>query len=55
MHPACPLEFEQWLDIHRDELQTKASELGLYRKLDFDVEDFLEQEYERYCAAFRHT
>lgn len=55
MHPATPLEFKQWLDIHEDELQIKAAELGLDRDLDFDSEAFVEREYEEYCAQFRRA
>lgn len=55
MHPATPLEFEQWLDINEDELKIQAAESGLDRDLDFDVENFLEREYEKYCAQFRRA
>lgn len=42
------LGFQEWFEIHEQELTCKAAETGADRETGFDVEWFTEQEYGKY-------
>lgn len=42
------LNFDQWLDVHGEELSIKAAESGADRELGFDPESYAEAAYRDY-------
>ena len=42
------IEFEEWCEKNEEELYIKFAETGMDRELDFNVENEMEKEYEKW-------
>ena len=42
------MTFEEWLDLNEDELNIYFAETGMDRELDFNIENELEELYEKH-------
>jgi len=42
------MEYEEWLEVNEEELTIKYAETGEDREMDFDLEQALERDYEKY-------
>jgi hypothetical protein len=45
------LNFEDWYNENEEELSIKAAESGIDREYDFDSDDYIEREYEKYRST----
>lgn len=49
-----PLNYDEWLGSHEEDLQILAAETGADREMDFNYETYLEEAYETYRKERRY-
>ena len=49
------LSFEDWYDIHEEEIYIELAESGADRELDFDSEKEFEERYLKYCENIENN
>ena len=47
-----PMSFEDWMEVHGEELSITAAESGADREHDFNHDDWCEEKYEEYVRNY---